>query len=323
MIPRLRPGLVHLGAAKQREAFRVDEVGIPLLDQGALAAEVVAAGKRAVLDAETALEVGGDPLPLRRETLVAKRVAADRVEEQVDARTGTFLKQLHKQGEGLEAEVAPRRRCFCQRVVAVLGLAFVSGLVARAAGFDLNEGDAPLLFLGVSADVLGEFRNEPREKFPVGGRQVIGVTGPFSQMTLVVGEHLGDAVLVDPLRRLGTGAQGKIQVDFVLDRFLDRLIETAPVEDARLFFQFRPRRIEREPPQERILLGVEGITPIPNAEGTGRRFGPGAGGPAGGDQTHAQQAGRGVASDQVHRVKRSTRVSGTEDRRSSGWSGGT
>ena len=183
---------------------------------------------------------------------------------------GTSLKGLHKQIKEPQAELPPSGRLRGQFVFFLNGVPLVSTFIACAPALDLDEHNALLLFFRVAANVLSEFRDQSLEKRFVFRGRIVGVSRP-TIMNLVAALHTGDTLGVDPLWRVGSHIQGKVDELVSLDGRVHRLIQRAPVKNTRIFFNIGPISSERHPFQKGIILGVKGRTAIPHAKGAGRR----------------------------------------------------
>ena len=210
LIQRPRPSLVHLRASKQGQFLGSDEIWKEGRHRWGFPAEVVTAGKRSVLDAESVLERFGCPVPHFRKIMLTLFLGfgGQIIEQQANFQVGIRVEKFRIHGEGLEAELLPPRTFPFQTVFAIQRLSLVSTLVSGAARFDLYKGDPLLLILRVAADVLGHFREETMEIHFVFRVGIVGVVGEFLLMPLIVRKHLGHAFFIDPVRRFRAGLKG-------------------------------------------------------------------------------------------------------------------
>ena len=171
---------------------------------------MVTAGKRSVFDAESVLERFGCPVPHFRKIMLTLFLGfgCQIVEQQANFQVGIRIEKFRIHGEGLEAELLPPRTFPFQTVFAIQRFTLVSTLVSCTACFDLYKGNPILLIFGVTADVLGHFREETMEIHFVFWVRIVGVVGKFILMPLIVRKHLGHAFFIDPVGRFRTSLKG-------------------------------------------------------------------------------------------------------------------
>ena len=210
LIQRARPSLVHLRAPKQGQFLGCDQVWKVGRHRRGFPAEVVTARKCSVLDAEAVLERFGCPVPHFRKIMLTLFLGfgCEIVEQQADFQVGIRVEKFRIHGEGLEAELLPRRTFPLQTVFAIQRLSLVSTFISSAACFDLYKGNPLLFIFGVAADALGHFREETMEIHFVFWVRIVGVVGEFILMPLIVRKHLGHAFFIDPVRRFRTSLKG-------------------------------------------------------------------------------------------------------------------